>query len=618
MPNRFWVGGTATWDNVAGTKWSATSGGAGGASAPTSADDVFFDANSGTGIVTTASTATCLTANFTGFTGTFNAATSWTIQTSLTFGAGMTITGNGSILKQGNGGTWTFNGRTYTGGWSLPSGGGFSTTIGDDLTFVGSLSAGISGNTLTATSARVITIGGSLSGSTQLSLTNISFVMNGSGNISGTFFRSAGLASPSITINAPGGTINHNATLTLATINFTYTTGNWNSTATIVFSGSAGANVVNNVSTITFASMAFGTNNGQSVTLNSDMYVTGGLGNSNTNSFINGPGRLYVGGNITLTQPIAGTAIIEMYGSTNSTISAGTLVNSLIINKATSGTTVTLNGNLTWGGNNNQLTLTTGTFVPQNFTVTIPGSIIVTVNNMTFWNLSLGASVTMIQNAANTIQNILGCSGNTTFQGTRGWTAGIFSAQVGGSILTFQNINANPLSEYRITQNLTIIGTALSRITLQSAGSATFTGTANGTSLTRASGTAPSIGMVVSQASGTAPTGFAALFPNRPVINGGTDPNFTLNLSVTPSTGSISMRAGYKAVFILENNGVATQNVAYTTTQDIDSSLGQPILSFASNNDDQTTNVSLYRTINWGSLDPPPVQGRNYASVYVY
>ena len=124
--------------------------------------------------------------------------------------------------------------------------------------------------------------------------------------------------------------------------------------------------------------------------------------------------------------------------------------------------------------------------------------------------------------------------------------------------------------------------------------------------------------MVISQTTGTAPAGFAALFPNRPVVNGGTDPNFTIDLNVTPSVGPISMRAGYKAVFILENNGVATQNVAYTTCQDIDSSLGQPILSFASNNDDQTTNVSLYRTINWGSLDPPPVQGRNYASVYVY
>lgn len=52
MANRYWVGGTAAWDGTAGTKWSDTSGGAGGATVPTSVDDVFFDANSGANTVT--------------------------------------------------------------------------------------------------------------------------------------------------------------------------------------------------------------------------------------------------------------------------------------------------------------------------------------------------------------------------------------------------------------------------------------------------------------------------------------------------------------------------------------------------------------------------------------
>ena len=51
MADRYWVGGTETWNSTAGTKWAATSGGAGGESVPTIADDVFFDANS-TGTVT--------------------------------------------------------------------------------------------------------------------------------------------------------------------------------------------------------------------------------------------------------------------------------------------------------------------------------------------------------------------------------------------------------------------------------------------------------------------------------------------------------------------------------------------------------------------------------------
>lgn len=48
---RYWVGGTATWDATAWTKWSTTSGGAGGEAVPTQYDDVYFDANS-TGVVT--------------------------------------------------------------------------------------------------------------------------------------------------------------------------------------------------------------------------------------------------------------------------------------------------------------------------------------------------------------------------------------------------------------------------------------------------------------------------------------------------------------------------------------------------------------------------------------
>lgn len=68
MANRYWVGGAGSWTNTA--KWSTTSGGAGGASIPTSADDVFFDANSGGGNITISTTGTCRNLDTTGFTGT--------------------------------------------------------------------------------------------------------------------------------------------------------------------------------------------------------------------------------------------------------------------------------------------------------------------------------------------------------------------------------------------------------------------------------------------------------------------------------------------------------------------------------------------------------------------
>jgi hypothetical protein len=66
MANRYWVLGNGTWNLSATTNWSATSGGSGGASAPTYLDDVYFDTNSnvGTGVwtVTLDTAATC--ANF--------------------------------------------------------------------------------------------------------------------------------------------------------------------------------------------------------------------------------------------------------------------------------------------------------------------------------------------------------------------------------------------------------------------------------------------------------------------------------------------------------------------------------------------------------------------------
>jgi hypothetical protein len=53
MADRYWVGGTGTWDSSTTTHWATSSGGAGGASAPVAADNVIFDGSSGGGTVTT-------------------------------------------------------------------------------------------------------------------------------------------------------------------------------------------------------------------------------------------------------------------------------------------------------------------------------------------------------------------------------------------------------------------------------------------------------------------------------------------------------------------------------------------------------------------------------------
>lgn len=98
MANRYWVGGTGTWDTTNTTNWSATSGGAGGASVPVAVDAVFFDANSGGGTVTLAQDVTHTIIGLSGFTGTldFN---SKTISLS---GSNTTIVNTGSISMTGN------------------------------------------------------------------------------------------------------------------------------------------------------------------------------------------------------------------------------------------------------------------------------------------------------------------------------------------------------------------------------------------------------------------------------------------------------------------------------------------------------------------------------------
>lgn len=69
MANRYWVGGTGTWDTTSTANWSSASGGAPGASAPNAADVAFFDANSGTGVATLGEPVTCLRLTMTGYAG---------------------------------------------------------------------------------------------------------------------------------------------------------------------------------------------------------------------------------------------------------------------------------------------------------------------------------------------------------------------------------------------------------------------------------------------------------------------------------------------------------------------------------------------------------------------
>jgi fibronectin-binding autotransporter adhesin len=112
MADRYWVGGTAAWDGTAGTKWATTSGGAGGASVPTSADDVFFtNLSTGTCTISTGNTG-ALSINCTGFTGTLAGSAAITVSGSITLVAGMGFTYTGITTINGSG-TITSAGKTF-------------------------------------------------------------------------------------------------------------------------------------------------------------------------------------------------------------------------------------------------------------------------------------------------------------------------------------------------------------------------------------------------------------------------------------------------------------------------------------------------------------------------
>lgn len=211
MANRYWVGGTASWDGTVGTKWSATSGGAGGASVPTSADDVFFD-NLSTGTVTIAAGNTgAKSITCTGFTGTIAGSATIAVSGSVTLVAGMTFTYSGQFTLDAIG-TLTSAGKTL-GSIFISSGG--TTTLGDALTCTGTISV-FSGTFNTAnfnvtasdlnssgSIARTITLGSSTvtlsstsspidfttstnltfnANTSQINLSGVSFTLAGGGN----------------------------------------------------------------------------------------------------------------------------------------------------------------------------------------------------------------------------------------------------------------------------------------------------------------------------------------------------------------------------------------------------------------------------------------------------
>jgi len=129
MANRYWVGGNGTWNTSNTAVWSASSGGASGASVPTATDSVFFDQATTYTVNMTGGSIVCLDFTVSAGTVTFastggvtfsgsmslSASTVWSNTGQITFNAtttGKTITTNGvslgtpAVVFNGVGGSW--------------------------------------------------------------------------------------------------------------------------------------------------------------------------------------------------------------------------------------------------------------------------------------------------------------------------------------------------------------------------------------------------------------------------------------------------------------------------------------------------------------------------------
>ena len=255
MADRYWVGGTASWDGTAGSKWALTSGGAGGQAVPTSADDVFFsNLSTGTCTISTGNTG-AKSINCTGFTGTLTGTAAITVSGSVTLVAGMAYGFSGQMTLNGTG-TLTSAGKTFNN--IIVDGAGITVTLGNSLsqgatsTNIFSLTQGtlaLAGFTLTCgifssnnTNTRAISFGAggitlthNSGATTVLSMATMTgFSWTGStGNEGFSYTRTSGLGAATLNAGSvAGGTVSNAINLTLrgggsSTPGVTITTGSY-------------------------------------------------------------------------------------------------------------------------------------------------------------------------------------------------------------------------------------------------------------------------------------------------------------------------------------------------------------------------------------------------------
>ena len=132
MALRYWVtGGTGNYNST--TNWSTTSGGASGASVPTTADDAIWDSNSGAGNVVINVASVAKSIDFSTFTGTVDFQNTLAVAGNMTLGTGMSFanTTGSPVLRVTAAGTLTSNGVVFPYDFSVAAA-NVTITLADD------------------------------------------------------------------------------------------------------------------------------------------------------------------------------------------------------------------------------------------------------------------------------------------------------------------------------------------------------------------------------------------------------------------------------------------------------------------------------------------------------
>lgn len=429
MANRFWVGGgTGNYNST--TNWSASSGGASGASVPTTVDDVFFDASSGSGTAIINVLSNCRSLNLTGFAGTINFTNNLTVNgTALNFGSGgYTVTG-ASFLRLNQSMTITSNATTYAGNIDFVLTGTY--TLADNMTVSGTVVFSASG-TMTVNGNSLNILSNLNHQSNALVVGTTTFILGGTGTWNYNF---SGTIRNNLTINT-AGTITLGTTIKYDTGTLTYTAG------TVVTTSSTlviGVSTTLNTNGITWNNIT--TSGSVVITLGSNLTLTGTLTVTTLlsftlggNSLISTNANLFMN-NGTFNLPANQTFKSLSTGSLTAAINSNTLT---LTENITMGAPTTGTSNIVYAGTGTWSAGSSSHIINNNFTINTAGTLTISgivykgLNTFTYTAgtiVDTGATVVVGSTAGGTTCNIAGET----------WEKLLIS---GGVITLASNINA--------------------------------------------------------------------------------------------------------------------------------------------------------------------------------